>query len=173
MDIKPCSRITNAVRARSGTPLNFTVPISVIIWVGIPEPMRCRGLALVRKLVTAGMFVAMAGFATCAPPTEVIDLSMTPQATLDAMAHIPIVPLGSPGRFGAISVGIILGYGCSRTASGAADAAVHQLQIKALNMQAVAVVDVLVTPADSGPCLLGYRATASGTARAATSPPGT
>jgi hypothetical protein len=88
------------------------------------------------------------------------------------MAHVPIVPLGLPGPYGVMSTGPILGSGCSRTASGAADAAVRQLQIKALNMQAVAVMDVFITPADSGSCSSGYRATASGIALAARSSPG-
>lgn len=171
MDSQLCSRIHEAIQARRGTPMNLMVPMSVITWVCTQEAMRCRGRRLMRKWVIASMLVATADLAACAPPREIIDLSLTPQATLDAMAQIPIVPLGVPGPFGAMSVGPVLGYGCSWTASGAADAAVRQLQIKALNMQAIAVVDVLITPADSGPCRLGYRATASGMARAATSSP--
>jgi len=77
------------------------------------------------------------------------------------MAHVPILPSGSPGPSGLTSAGPIQGFGCGKTASEAASAAVRQLQIKTLNMQAAAVMDVLVTPAGSGPCHWSYGALAA------------
>jgi hypothetical protein len=83
------------------------------------------------------------------------------------MLHVPVLPLGLPGPTGVTSVGPIFGYGCGSSASGATTDAVQQLQIKALRMQATAVMDVLIAPAGIGPCSAGYSVTASGTAVAA------
>ena len=116
------------------------------------------------------MLVALTALTACAAPTEVIDLSMTPPETLDAMLRVPVLPLGLPGPVGVASVGPIFGYGCGSSASGAATDAVQQLQIKALRMQATAVMDVLIAPAGIGPCSAGYSATASGTAMSAWGP---
>ena len=132
-----------------------------------PEAARRSGRLRPRKWLAARVLVALAALTACAAPTEVIDLSMTPQATWDAMLRVPVVPLGVPGPSGVGSVSPIFGYGCGSSASGAATDAVQQLQIKALRMQATAVMDVLIAPAGIGPCSAGYSATASGTAVAA------
>jgi hypothetical protein len=113
------------------------------------------------------VFVALTALSGCAPPTEVVDLRMTPPETWDAMLRLPVLPLGVPGPTGVASVGPIFGYGCGSSASGAAIDAVQQLQIKALRMEAAAVIDVLIAPAGIGPCNAGYGVTASGTAVAA------
>jgi hypothetical protein len=131
------------------------------------EAARRPGRLLPRKWLAACVLVALAALTACAAPTEVIDLSMTPQVTWDAMLRVPVLPLGLPGPPGVGSVGPIFGYGCGSSASGAATDAVQQLQIKALRMQAAAVMDVLIAPAGIGPCSAGYSATASGTAVAA------
>jgi hypothetical protein len=164
--------ITDAVRAWSRQASNRTFPISGIAFIRRWEHICCPGWRPIRKWLTACMLVASGGLVACSAPTEVIDLSVMPQATLDAMVHVPILPLGSPGPSGVTSVGPILGFGCGQTASGAASAAIRQLQIKTLNMQAAAVMDVLVTPAGSGPCHWSYGALASGTALTTRGPPG-
>jgi hypothetical protein len=132
-----------------------------------PEAARRSGRRLPRKGPATRVLVALTALAACAAPTEVIDLSMTPQETWDAMLEVPVLPLGLPGPPGVGSVGPIFGYGCGSSASGAATDAVQQLQIKALRMQATAVMDVLIVPAGIGPCSAGYSVTASGTAVAA------
>jgi hypothetical protein len=132
-----------------------------------PEAARRSGRLLPRKWLAACMLVALTALTACAAPTEVINLSMTPHETWDAMLRVPVLPLGLPGPPGVASVGPIFGYGCGSSASGAATDAVQQLQIKALRMQATAVMDVLIAPAGIGPCSAGYSATASGTALAA------
>jgi len=119
-------------------------------------------------------FVVVAALVGCAPPTEVVDLSRAPQATLDAMVHVPVLPLGLPAPLGVGSVGPITAYGCGQSATAASGDAVQQLQVKALRMQATAVVDVLIGPGNIiGPCQLGYNATASGIAVAARGVPPT
>jgi hypothetical protein len=117
----------------------------------------------------AGMLGALIVLIACAAPTEVVDLSVTPQVTLDAMLRVQILPLGVPGPPDVGSVGPILGYGCGSSTSGAVTDAVQQLQVKALSMQAIAVIDVLIAP--TGPCYAGYGATARGTAVAASGLP--
>ena len=129
-----------------------------------PEAARRSGRRLPRKGPATRVLVALTALTACAAPTEVIDLSMTPQETWDAMLRVPVLPLGLPGPPGVGSVGPIFGYGCGSSASGAATDAVQQLQIKALRMQATAVMDVLIVPAGIGPCSAGYSVTASGTA---------
>lgn len=119
-------------------------------------------------------FVVVAALVGCAPPTEVIDLSWAPQATLDAMVHVPVLPLGIPAPPGVGSVGPISAFGCGQSATAASSDAVQQLQVKALRMQATAVVDVLIGPGGIiGPCQMGYNATASGIAVAARGVPPT
>lgn len=167
-----CSRITDAVRARGKPDLNPTIPLPGVISAHARKYVRCPGWHPAWKWLTASVFAASAGLVACSAPTEVIDLSVTPQATLGAMRRVPILTLGLPGPPGLTSAGPIQGFGCGQTASEAASAAVRQLQIKALNMQAVAVTDVLVMPAGSGPCHWHYGATASGTALATRRPPG-
>jgi hypothetical protein len=167
-----CGRITDAVRVWSKPASNPTFPISGVTWIQARKHIRCLGWRPTRTWLAAGALAASTGLAACSAPTEVIDLSVTPPATLDAMSRVPILPLGSPGPSGLTSAGPILGFGCGQTASEAASAAVRQLQIKALNMQAVAVMDVLVTPAGSAPCSWDYGATASGTALATRHPSG-
>jgi hypothetical protein len=132
-----------------------------------PEAARRSGRLFPRKRLAACVLFALTAFAACAAPTEVINLSMAPPETWDAMLRVPVLPLGLPGPPGVASVGPIFGYGCGSSASGAATDAVQQLQIKALRMQATAVMDVLIAPAGIGPCSAGYSATASGTALAA------
>ena len=126
------------------------------------------------KLTTArpalGLLAILVG---CAPPTEVIDLHQAPQATRDAMLHVPILPLGVPAPPGVGSVGPVSAYGCGPSPADAAGDAVQQLQAKALRMQATAVIDVLFGPGGIGPCQLGYSATASGTAVSARGVPPT
>jgi hypothetical protein len=121
------------------------------------------------KWPAASALVALNVLTACAAPTEVVDLSVTPQATLDAMLRVQILPLGISGPTGVGSVGPILGYGCGSSASGAVTDAVQQLQVKALSMRAIAVIDVLIAP--TGPCYAGYSATARGTAVAASGLP--
>ena len=123
-------------------------------WVGVP------GLATLTMLNA------------CSPPTDVINLTLTPQATRDAMVNVQIVPLGWTGPRGVGSVGPIMGYGCASSAGAASSAAVQQLQVKALNVQAIAVVDVLITPLGNSPCFAGYSVIASGTAVGVRNPPG-
>jgi hypothetical protein len=119
-------------------------------------------------------FVVVAALVGCAPPTEVIDLSRAPQATLDAMVHVPVLPLGIPAPPGVGSVGPISAFGCGQSATAASSDAVQQLQVKALRMQATAVVDVLIGPGGIiGPCQMSYNATASGIAVAARGVPPT
>jgi hypothetical protein len=119
-------------------------------------------------------FVVVAALVGCAPPTEVVDLSRAPQATLDAMVHVPVLPLGVPAPPGVGSVGPISAYGCGQSTTAASSDAVQQLLVKALRMQATAVVDVLIGPGGIiGPCQLGYNATASGIAVAARGVPPT
>jgi hypothetical protein len=119
-------------------------------------------------------FVVVAALVGCAPPTEVVDLSRAPQATLDAMVHVPVLPLGVPAPPGVGSAGPISAYGCGQSTTAASSDAVQQLQVKALRMQATAVVDVLIGPGGIiGPCQLGYNATASGIAVAARGVPPT
>jgi hypothetical protein len=132
-----------------------------------PEAGRRPGRHLPRRGPATCILVALTALTACAAPTEVIDLSMTPQETWDAMLRVPVLPLGLPGPPGTASVGPIFGYGCGSSASGAATDAVQQLQIKALRIQATAVMDVLIAPAGIGPCSAGYSVTASGTAVAA------
>jgi hypothetical protein len=115
---------------------------------------------------------ALAALNACSPPTDVINLTLTPQATRDAMLNVQIVPLGWAGPRGIGSVGPVMGYGCASSAGAASSAAVQQLQVKALSMQATAVVDVLLTPLGNSPCFAGYSVLASGTAVGVRNPPG-
>jgi hypothetical protein len=134
------------------------------------EAARRPGRHLLRRAPATCVLVVLTTLTACAAPTETVDLSMTPQETWDAMLRMPVVPLGLPGPPGVASVGPVFGYGCGSSASGAATNAVQQLQIKALRMQATAVMDVLIVPAGLGPCSAGYSATASGTAMSAWGP---
>jgi len=110
------------------------------------------------------MVVALLAMAGCTPPTEVVDLRAAPQATKDAMLQVKILPLGTPAPAGAGSVGPISGYGCAPTTEAASTEAVRQLQVKALRLRAVAVIDVLIGPADNTLCLGGQNVIASGIA---------
>ena len=127
----------------------------------------------IRSLPTLCAATALAALAGCAPPTEVVDLRGAPQATLDAMLQVQILPLGMPAPPGVGSVGPIMAYGCGTSVSAAGNDAVTQLQAKALRMRATAVMDVLIGPGGIGPCMAGYSATASGTAVAARGVPPT
>ena len=130
------------------------------------------GKAKVRRATLSLLVVA--ALVGCAPPTDVIDLSRAPQATLDAMVHVPVLPLGMPAPPGVGSVGPITAFGCGQSATAASSDAVQQLQVKALRMQATAVMDVLIGPGNIiSPCQFGYNATASGIAVAARGVPPT
>src|SRR4051812_29967202 len=166
-----CSRITDAVRARGKPDLNPAIPLPGVISAHARKYVRCPGWHPAWKWLTASVFAASAGLVACSAPTEVIDLSVTPQATLDAMRRVPILTLGLPGPPGLTSAGPIQGFGCGQTASEAASAAVRQLQIKALNMQAGAVTGGPFLPGGCGPRPLDHRAPASGTAMATQKPP--
>ncbi|HEX2939973.1 MAG TPA: hypothetical protein VHO91_02930, partial [Rhodopila sp.] len=115
------------------------------------------------------------GCAACVPqqPVSVVDLSAAPQGTLDAMLHVPVLPLGLPPPHGVGPVGAITGYGCDVSGSAAATNAVQQLRAKALLLHATAVTDVLITQLGGSGCSAGYGVTASGIAVAARGVPPT
>ncbi len=104
--------------------------------------------------------------ASCAPPTNVIDLSVLPQATQDEMLRVQILPLGMspPPNLG--SVGPIEGYACGNSPTDAAANAVQQLQVKALQRQATAVMSVVLAQATPAGCWAPNAVTASGIALA-------
>jgi small neutral amino acid transporter SnatA (MarC family) len=119
--------------------------------------VRWRGSQAVALVV----FLAFAG---CTPPTEVVDLHNAPQATIDAMQRVNVVPLGTPGPAGAGSIATVSGYGCAQTAEAAGLAAIQQIRVKAMALHATAVVDVLVEPEGAGVCFGGYNMIARGIA---------
>ena len=110
-----------------------------------------------------GLVILVAALAGCAPPTDVVDMRDVPLATRDAMLQMPILPLGIAAPVGVTWFGQIEGYGCGNTPVAASDAAVQQLQIKALMLHAAAVVNVLMQPADGFACNAPYGAIATGT----------
>lgn len=116
-----------------------------------------------RCATAAGLAILVATLAGCAPPTDVVDLRAVPQATRDAMLQVPILPLGVTVPAGVTWFSQIEGYGCGNTPVDATNAAVEQLQIKALVVHAAAVVNVLMQPADGFACNAPYGAIATGT----------
>lgn len=129
---------------------------------------------LIQSSLTSGSLALLLGCAACvSQPVSVIDLSAAPQGTLDAMLHVPVLPLGMPPPQGVGSVGQITGYGCDVSGSAAATGAVQQLRAKALLLQATAVTDVLITQVGGSGCSAGYAVTASGIAVAARGVPPT
>jgi len=121
--------------------------------------LRSRG----RCAMVIGLVILVGSLAACAPPTEVVDLRDVPQATRDAMVQLPVLPLGIAIPAGVTWFGQIDGYGCGSNPTEAANAAVQQLQIKALMIHATAVVNVLMQPADGFTCNAYYGAIATGT----------
>jgi len=111
-----------------------------------------------------GLAILVATLAGCAPPTDVVDMQVVPQATRDAMLQVPVLPLGTGAPPGAVWYGQVDGYGCGNTPVAASSAAAQQLQIKALMTHADAVVNVLFQSAGGFPCNAPYGAIASGTA---------
>jgi hypothetical protein len=100
----------------------------------------------------------------CAPPTDVVDLRNTPQATWDAMLQVQILPIGMPAPGYVGSVGPVAGFGCGPTPVAASGDAVNQLRIKALRMRATAIMDVVIQSGPTGTCFGGHTALANGTA---------
>ncbi len=131
-------------------------PSRLVAW---PHVVRFSG----SRATLIGLVILVAALAGCAPPTEVVDLQAVPQATRDAMLQVPILPLGIAAPVGVTWFGQIEGYGCGNTPVAASDAAVQQLQIKALMVHAVAVVNVLMQPAGGFACNAPYGAIATGT----------
>jgi hypothetical protein len=130
----------------------------------MPHPNK----GFIQTALTSGSWVLLLGLAACASqPVNVIDLSAAPQNTLNAMLHVPVLPLGMPSPQGVGSVGPITGYGCNVSGSAAATDAVQQLRAKALLLQATAVTDVLITQTGGSGCSAGHAVTASGIAVAA------
>jgi len=130
--------------------------------VGLEMSLRggCDAAASIRcrrrrpgRAVGIALACALASLAGCAPPTDVIDTSLLPQANKDAMVQVQIVPLGAaaPGDVG--TIGPIAGYGCGSTSVEATSNAVEQLQLKALRLRATAVTQVLIQPSASISCL--------------------
>ena len=111
-----------------------------------------------------GLVILAVTLAGCAPPTDVVDLRDVPQVTRDAMVQMPILPLGVPAPFGVVWLGQVEGYGCGNSPVAASDAAIQQLQIKALMVHAGAVVNVLMQPTDGLACNAPYGSIATGTA---------
>ncbi len=118
---------------------------------------RCTVTAVV--LALAGILTAFTG---CAPQIEVVDLRDVPQPTREAMTRMPIVPLGGPSPPGVGSLGPVEAYGCGQSPSVATANAVQQLQIKALQMHATAVVDVLFDQGGGNGSCQGNGTTANG-----------
>jgi hypothetical protein len=116
--------------------------------------------------MAAGAVVTI--LAGCSPPvTDVVDLQLAPQATWDAMLNVQILPLGLPAPPDVGSVGPVLSYGCGAAPIEASTNAVQQLRAKALRLQAVAVMDVLLQPGGRGaPCGQAYAVMGSGIALA-------
>jgi hypothetical protein len=108
----------------------------------------------------------VAALAACEPPTDVIQMRDVPQVTRDAMARVRILPIGMAAPPNAGTVGPVSGFGCGPTSVAASDAAVDQLRLKALRMRAVAVMDVVIEPSQTGPCFGSFTAIANGTAMA-------
>ena len=106
--------------------------------------------------------------AACTAQVEVVDLRSVPQVTRDALVQVQVIPLGMHVPPGVGSIGPVTGLGCAATPSLAANEAVQQVRVKALEMHASAVGEVLITPGGfSVQCLGGYSASASGIALAA------
>ena len=68
---------------------------------GVPSHLR-RFPIVRRSCCTLALLALLSG---CAPPTDVIDLSQTPQVMQDAMLRVPVLPLGAPLPLYAGSVG--------------------------------------------------------------------
>lgn len=80
------------------------------------------------------------------------------------MLQVKILPLGVPAPAGVGSVGPVSGYGCGQTPEEARGDAIRQLQIKAMQSRATAVIDVLIESAGGGVCASGNDVTANGIA---------
>lgn len=121
-----------------------------------------------RRVARPALFGALVlGLATlggCYPPTPVIDIANAPQMTRDAMLNVLILPLGMQTPPGVGSVGPVSGFGCGVTPVDASGAAVEQLRIKALEMRATGVVDVMIATSTGAPCQGGYGMIANGIA---------
>ncbi len=128
---------------------------------------------MTRRLTRVVLTLALALPGGCAPPTQVIDLRDVSPAERVVIADMPIVPLGVAPPQGLGSVAPVTGFGCGNSRKAAHDRAVQQLRIKALQLRATTVIDVLVQPSDSHVCLFDYGALAHGVAAApwATTPP--
>jgi hypothetical protein len=118
-----------------------------------------------RRLHAVLGLCAVSLFTGCATPTtDVVDLSLAPAATQDAMLRVQILPLGMNAPSNVGSVGPIAGYGCGDTPTDAATNAVQQLQVKALQRQATAVMSVVLAQATPSGCAGAYAANATGIA---------
>jgi hypothetical protein len=135
------------------------------IFVMRRQPHRSPINRLYRGLGAALSLFAILFYAGCATPTtDVIDLSLAPAATQDAMLRVQILPLGMNAPSNVGSVGPIAGYGCGDTPTDAATNAVQQLQVKALQRQATAVMSVVLAQATPSGCAGAYAANATGIA---------
>jgi hypothetical protein len=112
------------------------------------EPMSHRYRSIALLLLSLCL-----GCDGCAPSTEVIEMRSAPQATKDAMLQVKVLPLGMAAPAGVGSISPVLGYACATNSETAGSKAVEQLQAKALQLHADAVVDVMIGPADEGICL--------------------
>jgi hypothetical protein len=121
--------------------------------------MTARGTTVLAVMVA--FVIVLAG---CTPPAKVVELHHAPRVTRDAMADVRVLPIGMRPPVGTGSIGPITGYGCAPDPDMASDAAVEQLRIKALQLQAAAVANVLILPAGATDCVGGYGALATGTA---------
>ncbi len=119
-----------------------------------------------------GRYGAVAG-ACCAilaltgcyqPPTPVVDMSLVPEMTRDAMVQVRVLPLGAMPPMYAGSVGPVSGFGCAANPADATADAIQQLKIKTLAMRATAVIDVSIASASGTSCNYGFGAYASGIA---------
>ena len=110
----------------------------------------------------AGLLVALAA---CTPPgPEVIDRSLQPQATRDAMVYVPVLPLGMAPPPGVGSVGPVSATGCGPDPSAASVEAVQQLKTRVLMMRGTAVVDVVLGPGNTANCANAHAVLAYGIA---------
>lgn len=126
------------------------------------------GFGRARRMTRPALFGLLSlGLATlggCNPPTTVVDVANAPQLTRDAMLNVMVLPLGMQTPPGVGSVGPLSGFGCGATPVDASGAAVEQLRIKALEMRATGVVDVMIATSTSAPCQGGYGMVANGIA---------
>lgn len=121
---------------------------------------------MTRLLPRVAFASLVAAVAACSPPASVVNLSDLSPDERRSVGEVPVVPLGTPTPTELGEVSPIVGYACADSRVAAHAGALQQLRVKALQLRASIVLDVLVEPAGGWVCPFDYGAVAHGIAAA-------